>query len=155
MDEQSRTKRSRGDTPQTPAPLSTEAASEETGSASLVDSEGVKEVTKGVKEVELEEKENKDEPSVVAAEDVSKDDSVAPESVPLPKEVSGELDDASSIASTPPAGDTEEVEGDAKTEEETEEPSEAAAEATGDDEKETTSAEPVTKSLTEKGQVSI
>lgn len=47
----------------------------------------VKEVTKGVKEVELEDKEK-----------------VSPESVPLPDEVSGELDEttAAPVASVPP-----------------------------------------------------
>jgi len=68
----------------TPLPPATESA-------------GVKEVTKGVKEVELDEK-----PHAAAL----------PESVPLPAEKAGELDaDASSTASTPPpAGEPSEVE---------------------------------------------
>lgn len=151
-DEQSRTKRSRADTPQSPALLTTEAAaSEETGSTPQVDSEGVKEVTKGVKEVELEEKEKKDETSAVAAEDDAKEN-VAPESVPLPQEVSGELDETSSIASTPPAGDTDEVEEAPENEGETEELSGVSTQVEPeDDEEEITSAE----RLTDKDQVSI
>ncbi|KAF8208268.1 hypothetical protein K438DRAFT_1813708 [Mycena galopus ATCC 62051] len=54
------------------------------------ESAGVKEVTKGVKEVELDEK-----PHAAAL----------PETVPLPAEKAGELDDASSTASTPPPAD--------------------------------------------------
>ncbi|KIK68374.1 hypothetical protein GYMLUDRAFT_136056, partial [Collybiopsis luxurians FD-317 M1] len=101
---QSRAKKSRGDTPQTPLELP--------GSNPPLDSESVKEVTQGVKEVDLEETErgDKDENQVLATDDESKEIAVAPESIPLPKEVSGELDETSSIASTPPAAAEEEEE---------------------------------------------
>ncbi|KAF9255850.1 hypothetical protein L218DRAFT_1081630 [Marasmius fiardii PR-910] len=80
-------KRVRGDTPLTQdgTPSSTPQPA---------DSEGLKEVTKGVKEVELEDKE-KTKGEEKTAEDIH------PETVPLPEEVAGELD-SSSIASTPP-----------------------------------------------------
>ncbi|SJL10681.1 uncharacterized protein ARMOST_14072 [Armillaria ostoyae] len=74
-DDLTNNKKIRGDSPATPA------------ETPLVDKE-VKAVTKGVKEVELEDKE------------------AAPESVPLPEEEPGELDEGAStdsIASTPPA----------------------------------------------------
>ncbi|KAJ4470658.1 hypothetical protein C8J55DRAFT_182989 [Lentinula edodes] len=109
-EEQSRSKKHRGDTPQTSLESSTDATSveeEDTGSTSQVDLEGVKEVTEGVKEVDLEDKqtvEHSDEAEVATTSDDSNDETVvAPESVPLPEEVSGELDDTSSTASTPPA----------------------------------------------------
>ncbi|GAW03499.1 hypothetical protein LENED_005228 [Lentinula edodes] len=108
-EEQSRSKKHRGDTPQTPLELPTVATSveEETGNTSQVDLEGVKEVTEGVKEVDLEDKqtaEHSDEAEVATTSDDSNDETVvAPETVPLPEEVSGELDDTSSTASTPPA----------------------------------------------------
>ncbi|KAJ3860117.1 hypothetical protein EV359DRAFT_27228, partial [Lentinula novae-zelandiae] len=87
-EEQSRSKKHRGDTPQTSLELSAVATSveEETGNTSQVDLEGVKEVTEGVKEVDLEDKQTAEH-----------------KTVPLPEEVSGELDDTSSTASTPPA----------------------------------------------------
>ncbi|KAJ4473158.1 hypothetical protein J3R30DRAFT_768835, partial [Lentinula aciculospora] len=111
--EQSRSKKHRGDTPQTPLELSTAANLEEAGPSTEVDSEGVKEVTKGVKEVELEEKkaqEHNDEAEVVTTDESGSNEEtvVDPELVPLPKELSGELDDTSSIASTPPADPVDE-----------------------------------------------
>lgn len=159
LDEQSR-KKSRGDTPQTLAPSSTQAtALGETGSTPQNDSEGVKEVTQGVKEVELQEKEKKDGTTAVAEEDDLKADNsqVAPESVPLPKEVSGELDEGSSIASTPPAEATEEVDELSESEEKTEEPSEASTgvEQAIEGEETEACADPVAKPLTEKSQVSV
>lgn len=159
LDEQSR-KKSRGDTPQTLAPSSTQAtASGETGSTPQNDSEGVKEVTQGVKEVELQEKEKKDGITAVAEEDDLKADNsqVAPESVPLPKEVSGELDEGSSIASTPPAEATEEVDELSESEEKTEEPSEASTgvEQAIEGEETEACADPVAKPSTEKSQVSV
>ncbi|KAJ3880453.1 hypothetical protein F5051DRAFT_399784 [Lentinula edodes] len=108
-EEQSRSKKHRGDTPQTSLESPTVATSveEETGNTSQVDLEGVKEVTEGVKEVDLEDKqtaEHSDEAEVATTSDDSNDETVvAPETVPLPDEVSGELDDTSSTASTPPA----------------------------------------------------
>lgn len=60
-----------------------------------------------MKEVDLEDKqtaEHSDEAEVATTSDDSNDETVvAPETVPLPEEVSGELDDTSSTASTPPA----------------------------------------------------
>ncbi|KAJ7130183.1 hypothetical protein C8R44DRAFT_872020 [Mycena epipterygia] len=86
-EEQSRLKKVRAATSesQTDAP--------ESSSTPLPETAGVKEVTEGVKEVELEEK-----PQAL------------PESVPLPEEKAGELDaDSSSTASTPPpTGEPEE-----------------------------------------------
>ncbi|KAK7053034.1 hypothetical protein VNI00_004355 [Paramarasmius palmivorus] len=72
-------KKVRGDTP-----VVTATDGEGSTPAPQPETEAVKEVTKGVKGVELEDK-----------------DKVEPESVPLPDEVAGELD-SSSIASTPP-----------------------------------------------------
>ncbi|EEB89904.1 hypothetical protein MPER_11951, partial [Moniliophthora perniciosa FA553] len=80
--DESTKKKVRGDTPVTPA--AEENGAEASFSTTQPDTEAVKEVTKGVKDVELEDKEK-----------------LAPESVPLPEEVAGELD-SSSIASTPP-----------------------------------------------------
>ncbi|ESK91685.1 hypothetical protein Moror_10659 [Moniliophthora roreri MCA 2997] len=80
--DESTKKKVRGDTPVTPA---TEVnGAEASSSTAQPDTEAVKEVTKGVRDVELEDKEK-----------------LAPESIPLPEEVAGELD-SSSIASTPP-----------------------------------------------------
>lgn len=160
LDEQSR-KKSRGDTPQTLAPSLTEAtASEDAGSAPQNDSKGVQEVTQGVKEVELQEKEKRqDGATAVVEEDDLKGDNVevAPESVPLPKEVSGELDEGSSIASTPPAEATEEVDELSESEEKTEEPSEASTgvEQAIEGEETEACADPVAKPLTEKSHVSV
>ncbi len=78
-DDLTNNKKIRGDSPATPV------------EAPLVDKE-VKAVTKGVKEVELEDKE------------------AAPECVPLPEEEPGELDEGAStdsIASTPPAEESD------------------------------------------------
>ncbi|KAJ3781643.1 hypothetical protein GGU10DRAFT_366114 [Lentinula aff. detonsa] len=113
-DEQSRSKKHRGDTPQTPLELPEETAFDlkNTEHTSQVDSEGVKEVTQGVKAVELEVKkmvEHGDKAEVPVADiNFKEGTALAPESVPLPEDVSGELDDSSSIASTPPADTVDE-----------------------------------------------
>ncbi|KAF9078609.1 hypothetical protein BDP27DRAFT_1378984 [Rhodocollybia butyracea] len=136
---QSKTKRSRGDTPQDSLPLTTSTStSEETGSTLQIDSEGVKEVTQGVKEVELEE--NTEE---AATDDPLKAETVvAPELIPLPKEEeSGELDETSSIASSGAADEEEGEEQTGVASVETEE-----AEAATDNEP---SPEPVAKSSTD------
>ncbi|KAG7095940.1 hypothetical protein E1B28_006624 [Marasmius oreades] len=86
-------KKVRGDTPLTQSESSSSPAQ-------AVDSEGMKEVTKGVKDVELKDKEKKQQKTV---------GDIHPETVPLPEEVAGELD-SSSIASTPPPGQDEEGE---------------------------------------------
>ncbi|PPQ95895.1 hypothetical protein CVT26_015581 [Gymnopilus dilepis] len=80
-------------TPPPPAAASTSTETQE-----------VKEVTQGVKEVDLDGKD--ESPSSSPAEG---DEQVvpAPESVPLPQEKSGELDEASSDASTPPPANKE------------------------------------------------
>jgi hypothetical protein len=136
MEAQSKTKKSRGDTPQDSLPLT--STSDETGSTLQVDSEGVKEVTQGVKEVELEE-----DTAEAATDDASKaETAVAPELIPLPKEeVSGELDETSSIASS---GAADEEEGEEQTGVASVEAEEA--EAANDDEP---SPEPVAKSSTD------
>ncbi|KAJ3809865.1 hypothetical protein F5876DRAFT_28911, partial [Lentinula aff. lateritia] len=97
-EEQSRSKKHRGDTSQTSLESSTVATSvgEETGNTSQVDLEGVKEVTQGVQEVDLEDKQTAEH-----------------KSVPLPEEIFGELDDTSSTASTPPAHTVDENAADA------------------------------------------
>ncbi|KAJ6612775.1 hypothetical protein B0H10DRAFT_2050992 [Mycena sp. CBHHK59/15] len=86
-EQQSRLKKVRGATTESKA--ESQPTVRETSSTPLPqakETEGVKEVTKGVKEVELEEK-----PQTL------------PESVPLPEAVAGELDgESSSTASTPP-----------------------------------------------------
>ncbi|KAJ7747944.1 hypothetical protein DFH07DRAFT_889070, partial [Mycena maculata] len=85
-DEQARLKKIRGATSeQQPDALSARDSSS-TPLPQANETAGVKEVTQGVKEVELEEKLQ-----------------ALPESVPLPEEKAGELDgEASSTASTPP-----------------------------------------------------
>lgn len=84
-DEQARLKKSRGASePQPDAQTALDSSS--TPLPQAKETEAVKEVTQGVKEVELEEK-----PQAL------------PESVPLPEEKAGELDaESSSTASTPP-----------------------------------------------------
>ncbi|KAJ7788090.1 hypothetical protein B0H14DRAFT_2950330 [Mycena olivaceomarginata] len=82
-EEQARLKKSRGPASEIPADA---RESSSTPLPQAPETAGVKEVTEGVKEVELEEK-----PQAL------------PESVPLPEEKAGELDaDVSSTASTPP-----------------------------------------------------
>ncbi|KDR74923.1 hypothetical protein GALMADRAFT_568191 [Galerina marginata CBS 339.88] len=56
------------------------------------DTQEVKEVTQGVEEVDLDGKDGESSPT----------EETAPEAIPLPEEKSGELDEASSNASTPP-----------------------------------------------------
>ncbi|KAK7433982.1 hypothetical protein VKT23_020446 [Stygiomarasmius scandens] len=125
VDEEGRAtpKKARGDTP---AELETDQAAS-TSAPVQQETEAVKEVTKGVKEVELDEKkavEGKDDvetkgdlekgegaepeglaPKAVKGADTEEEEkeAIAPESVPLPEEVSGELDESASIRSTPPA----------------------------------------------------
>jgi hypothetical protein len=94
-EEQSRMKKVRGATAESQE--NPQAAARENSSTPLPpaqETEGVKEVTQGVKEVELDTK-----PETL------------PESVPLPDAVAGELDaESSSTASTPPpAGETSET----------------------------------------------
>ncbi|KAJ7135391.1 hypothetical protein C8R43DRAFT_955928 [Mycena crocata] len=86
-EEQSRLKKVRGATDEAqPDAQSAARDSSTTPLPQAKESEGVKEVTEGVKEVELEEKLQ-----------------ALPESVPLPEEKAGELDgESSSTASTPP-----------------------------------------------------
>jgi len=92
-EEVARQKKARGDTPDdsgTPADDDAlDAASAPLPVASAVETADVKEMTKGVKKVELED---------------THEEAPLPESVPLPEEKAGELDaEASSTASTPPA----------------------------------------------------
>ncbi|KAJ3777771.1 hypothetical protein FB446DRAFT_633387 [Lentinula raphanica] len=109
QDEMTRSKKHRGDTPKTPSELPTGEAStsDSVENLSQHDAEDVQEVTQGVKEVELEDTQSSErsgQAEVLTPENVHDEEAdVAPESVPLPEEVSGELDDTSSIASTPPA----------------------------------------------------
>lgn len=100
-DEERLTKRGRGALPPVAVETTTENTSQnDTREASPVspphgattDQEDVKEVTEGVKEVELEDKKE-----------------VEPESVPLPVEVSGELDE---VNATPAEGSKAEAEND-------------------------------------------
>ncbi|KAK1216070.1 hypothetical protein PQX77_021301 [Marasmius sp. AFHP31] len=109
---ESMNKRARGETP-----LNQDEPS--TSTLPAADNEGVKEVTKGVKEFELEdgEKKTQEDSEKIVASGSAPD--VLPESVPLPEEEAGELD-SSSIASTPPPdGETQgEKDNDAVEEEE-------------------------------------
>ncbi|KAJ7507242.1 hypothetical protein B0H11DRAFT_196281 [Mycena galericulata] len=99
-DEQARLKKSRGAASEAQPDAQPARDSSSTPLPQAKETEGVKEVTEGVKEVELEEK-----PQAAAI----------PESVPLPEEKAGELDaESSSTASTPPpaAGPSEGQDGD-------------------------------------------
>jgi len=125
VDEEGRAtpKKARGDTP---AELETDQAASPSAPVQQ-ETEAVKEVTKGVKEVELDEKKGKDDveakgdlekgegaepeglaPKAVKGADTEEEEkeAIAPESIPLPEEVSGELDESASIRSTPPAVET-------------------------------------------------
>ncbi|KDQ32868.1 hypothetical protein PLEOSDRAFT_1091231 [Pleurotus ostreatus PC15] len=102
-DEERLTKRGRGALPPVAVETTTENTSQnDTREASPVspphgattDQEDVKEVTEGVKEVELEDKKE-----------------VGPESVPLPVEVSGELDE---VSATPAEGSKDESKAEAE-----------------------------------------
>ncbi|KAG5644682.1 hypothetical protein DXG03_007982 [Asterophora parasitica] len=78
---------------------STVSAASEAGDATLsqqAESSAVKEVTRGVKEVELD-----DSTDASKVED-GKEVAVAPEAVPLPEEDAGELDEPEAAKATPP-----------------------------------------------------